>query len=111
VELVFQDTSLQIDWRTAGTAAFESVTVPAGTFPQTLKVFADARLDLMVKINIGGQDQVIPAVLELSSSLWYQPNVGLVKQVFTSSQILFSGSSFPLNIAAQMELSAFSFPE
>jgi hypothetical protein len=111
VELVFQDTSLQIDWRTAGTAAFESVTVPAGTFPQTLKVFADARLDLMVKINIGGQDQVIPAVLELSSSLWYQPNVGLVKQVFTSSQILFSGSSFPLNIATPMELSAFSFPE
>lgn len=113
VELVFQDDPLHIDWRTAGAgaAAFESVTVPAGTFPQALKVFADARFDLAVKVNVGGQDPLIPAVLELSSSLWYQPNVGLVKQVFASSQILFSGSSYPLNFAAPMELSAFSFPD
>jgi hypothetical protein len=112
VELVFQDDPLHIDWRTAGAgaAAFESVTVPAGTFPQALKVFADARFDLAVKANVGGQNQLLPAVLELSSSLWYQPNVGLVKQVFTSSQILFSGYSCPLNIAAPMGLSAFSFP-
>jgi hypothetical protein len=113
MELVFQDAPLHIDWRTAGagSVAFESVTVPAGTYPQALKVSADARFDLAVKVNVGGQDQMIPAVLELSSSLWYQPNIGLVKQVFTSSQILFSSSSCPLTIAAKMELSAFSFPE
>jgi hypothetical protein len=66
---------------------------------------------LLAKVNVGGQDQMIPAVLELSASLWYQPGTGLVKQVFTSSRIVVSGSSRPLDFGAHMELAAFSFPD
>jgi hypothetical protein len=112
IEMVFQDAPGRIDWQTAGAgeAAFESVTVPAGTFSETLKVTGKARFNLTVEVKLGGEDQSIPAMLELVSLLRYQPQVGLVKQVFTSSQVLLGGTSYPVNIMSQLELIEYTFP-
>ncbi len=110
-DLVVENSPVQIVWNTAelGTAAFESVELHAGTFSNALKVTAKARFDLTVKVNAGGQDQLVPAVLELDASLWYQPNVGLVKQVFTSGEISSMGFSSPLTFPSQMELWKYNF--
>jgi hypothetical protein len=111
VELAFQDAPVQIDWRTAGAGsqAFESVTSPAGTFPKALKILAQAHFDLMVELRLGTQNQLVPAVLELVSVLWYQPHVGLVRQAFISSQVFIAGQTFPADITSQMELLEYSF--
>jgi hypothetical protein len=110
-DLAFENSPVQIVWNTAesGTAAFESVESHAGTFSNALKVTARARFDLTVKVHAGSQDQLVPAVLELEASLWYQPNVGLVKQVFTSSEISSMGFSSPLTFPSQMELWEYNF--
>jgi hypothetical protein len=112
IEMVFQDAPGRIDWQTAGAgeAAFESVTVPAGTFSEALKVTGKARFNLTVEVKLGGEGQSIPAVLELVSLLWYQPQVGLVKQVFTSAQILLGGTSCPVNMVSQLDLIEYIFP-
>jgi hypothetical protein len=111
VELVFQDAPVQIDWQTAGagSTAFESVTSPAGIFPQALKVIAQAHFNLMVEVHLGTQDQLVPAVLELKSTVWFQPHVGLIKQVFTSSEVVVGGYSSPAEISSQMDLVEYNF--
>jgi hypothetical protein len=110
IELVFQEAPVTIDWQTAA-AGVESVTVPAGTFPGARKVTARARFDLMIQTQFGGQDQLLPAVLNLTSLLWYQPHVGLLKQMFVSSEVRSGGCSYPLGIASKMELQEFSVSE
>jgi hypothetical protein len=110
-DLVVENSPVQIVWNTAesGTAEFESVSSHAGTFSNALKVTAKARFDLIVKVHTGSEDQLVPAVLELDASLWYQPNLGLVKQVFTSGEISSAGFSYPLNFPSQMELWEYNF--
>ncbi len=111
IELIFQDAPVQIDWQTAGAGveAFESVSTPAGTFPMALKVTGKARFDLMVEVHLGSHDQLVPAVLELVSALWYQPNIGLVRQAFVSSQVYIDEYSYPAYITSRMELLEYNF--
>jgi hypothetical protein len=111
IELVIDEAPVQIEWQTAGAGedAFEAISTRAGTFPRALKVTAIARFDLIVKMHAGSQDRSWPAVLELDSTLWYQPHVGLVKQTYNSSQVLFAGYSYPADITSQMELLEYNF--
>jgi hypothetical protein len=111
IELVIDEAPVQIEWQTAGAGenAFEAVSTRAGTFPRALKVTAIARFDLIVKMHAGSQDRSWPAVLELDSTLWYQPHVGLVKQKYNSSQVLFAGYSYPADITSQIELLEYNF--
>ncbi len=112
IDMVFRDAPVQIKWQTAGAGpqAFESVTAPAGTFSEALKVTAKARFDLMIELNLAGEDQLVPAVLELTSSLWYAPHVGLIKQIFASAEVFVGGYSCPVDISSQMELLEYTFP-
>ena len=111
IELVIDEAPVQIEWQTAGAGedAFEAVSSHAGEFPRALKVTAKARFDLIVKMQAGSEDRSWPAVLELDSTLWYQPHIGLVKQIYNSSQVLFAGNSFPADITSQMELLEYNF--
>jgi hypothetical protein len=111
VELVFQDSPLQIEWQTAGTGenAFEAVSTHAGEFPRALKVKATARFSLTVNMLGGIPGQSVPIVLVLESSLWYQPNVGLVKQRFDSGYTEYSGITCAMEIPTQMELWEYNF--
>jgi len=111
IELVIDEAPVQIEWQTAGAGedAFEAVGSRAGTFPRALKVTATARFDLILKMHAGSEDRSWPAVLVLDSTLWYQPHVGLVKQIYNSSQVLFAGDSFPADITSQMELLEYNF--
>jgi hypothetical protein len=113
IEMVFEEAPVMIDWRTAGAGseAFESVTVPAGTFAGALKVTAHARFTLVIQAHLGDEDQLLPAVLDLTSLLWYQPHVGLVKQVFASAEIHSGAYAYPLEIPSQMELLEYSIPQ
>jgi hypothetical protein len=113
IEMVFEEAPVTIDWRTAGAGseAFESVTVPAGTFAGALKVTAHARFTLVIQAHLGDEDQLLPAVLDLTSLLWYQPHVGLVKQVFASAEIHSGAYAYPLEIPSQMQLLEYSIPQ
>jgi hypothetical protein len=111
IDLIFDDAPVQIRWMTAGggEGAFESVTTPAGTFSRAVKVTGTAVFNLELDANLGFLRRKIPAVLELTSALWYQPDIGLVRQVFTSSTVSAGGFTYPIEIPSQMILLEYNF--
>jgi hypothetical protein len=59
-------------------AAIESVTVPAGTYPEAVRV--DSTMDIAITAKMGGM--TVPATTTtVNSSSWYVEGVGLVKNV------------------------------
>jgi hypothetical protein len=107
-EMIFRDAPGSIEWGINGPRA-ESVTVPAGTFPNAVKVTANARFDLLLQAHLESGDQVLPAVLIMESWLWYQPKVGLIRQLLISPVVNVGGLVYPLNIKLNMELQEYNF--
>lgn len=76
-------------------AASESVTVPAGTFDA---VRADCQIDGTIKVTLAGFE--VPTKLTSTATMWYAPNVGMVK---TQSEISGIGSN-------TIELASYTIP-
>ena len=57
--------------------SIESVTVPAGTFPEAVKIDLDKNMNISAKI--AGTTMSFDAFTDISS--WYVDQTGLVKQV------------------------------
>jgi hypothetical protein len=104
----FEEAPVKIDWESTGET--ETLQTPAGLFPEARIFAARANFNMTVKINRGAKAQSFPAVLELGAFLWYQPNVGMLKQLFTSGVVIIKGYSYPIAIPSQMELADFDFP-
>jgi len=111
VDLAFENAPGEIEWRTAGAGgdAFGTVDSPTGNFDHALIVEATAHFDLLITARHQGQNRTLPAVLELRAALWFVPDVGLVYQKFTSSQIIALGYSYPIRIVSDMILSGYNF--
>ncbi|MBN1440277.1 MAG: hypothetical protein JW929_12795 [Anaerolineales bacterium] len=111
VDLIFEDAPAQILWETsdAESQIFESITTPAGTFHQILEISATATFQLKLKLLTLYGIQTIPAVLELGSLLWFQPEVGLVQQAFHSAEVSYEGKICPVAISSQMVLLEYHF--
>jgi hypothetical protein len=104
----FKEAPVKIDWESTGET--ETLQTPAGLFPEARIFAARANFNMTVKINRGARAQSFPAVLELGAFLWYQPNVGMLKQMFTSGVLIVGGNQYPIGLLSQMELADYDFP-
>jgi hypothetical protein len=81
----------------------ESVTVPAGNFPQALKITQD--FSLPVTFIIPGANGGAGDSLKISTTQWYEPYVGLLRAQITSASLRGTDN---LPILSTLELVEFS---
>jgi hypothetical protein len=76
----------------------EPVTVPAGIFPQALKITQDILLP--VTVTTPGSGSGTGAILKISTTQWYEPYIGLVRAQITSA--LLNGQGFPFESTLEL---------
>jgi hypothetical protein len=105
MQIVLQASPVHFDWKTAGAgdAAFESITVPAGTFEKALKVQRQALID----ISIAAEGASVKGKLILQTTQWYAPATGLLKTQIDSGNITYLGMTFPVELKNTVELVEF----
>jgi hypothetical protein len=87
----------------AGDAAFETVTVSAGTY-RALKVVCTEQGNAMLSIN----GIKVPSQIEARSNQWFAPNIGMIKMQVDSAKISMFGISFSVLIDNNFELMSFT---
>jgi hypothetical protein len=104
-QIVMKDSPLHIDWKTSGSgdAAFESVTVQAGTFPKALKVQRQVQSDVSLVAN----GTPVKGKIVLQTTQWYEPSTGLLKSQVDSGNIVYMGMTFPIQLKNTLELVEF----
>lgn len=85
-----------IKFKSETTGVYESVTVPAGTFPQALLVTVEMRSPVTIG-NTG-------VTLIVKYREWFEPNVGLLKIQTDSADLDYSGTPIPIPLNKKIEL-------
>ena len=108
-----ENSPLQLTWKTAGEgeALFEAVTVLAGNYPKAIKVTRNTVLNLKVSMSDLGSLLTFDAVLTLDNTLWFEPNVGLLKQQVDQANLTVLGSTYPVLLGTDIELVQFIPPK
>jgi hypothetical protein len=103
--IVLQDSPVHLAWQTAGSgdAAFESVTVPAGTFDRALKIQSVMTLD----ISLTAEGMSVSGTLILRTTQWFEPFTGLLKSQIDSGDVTYLGLTFPISVKDTVELVEF----
>jgi hypothetical protein len=83
-----------------GAAAFESVTVAAGTYPNALKVVCS--LSVQANVNVNGVDYA--GTFTGNTTQWFAPGVGLVKLRADSASLHYLIFDIPLTVNSSVEL-------
>jgi len=105
--LELHDSPVHVVWRTAsvdGDPLYQSITVPAGTFPQALEIRRQITVEVRITLNVGGSAQHLKAKVTFDHTLWYQPYVGLVRQRVDDVIVTTLGMAFPVETDAAVEL-------
>jgi hypothetical protein len=102
IPITLKDTPLHMVWQTAGVgdAAFEAVTVPAGTFERALKVTNTASTD--ITFDLAGLP--VTGSLTLHTTQWFEPFTGMLKSQIDSGEVTALGISFPVELKGSVEL-------
>ncbi len=105
LDILLQDSPVHLTWQTAGAgdAAFEVVTVPAGTFDRALKT----QRVVTMEVALSADGLLISGTLTLNTTQWYEPFVGLLKSQIDTAEITYMGISFPLEVNGTVELVEF----
>lgn len=98
---VVESSPIYISFETDG--AREAITVPAGEFLQTLKVFHNFRINPTITLPTGGMD----GHLTLYISQWYEPYVGLVRAQIDSAVLETGAQKFTVPMISVIELIQF----
>jgi hypothetical protein len=103
--IVLQDSPVHLAWQTAGSgdAAFESVTVPAGTFDRALKVQCVMTMDMSLSV----EGMSVSGRLTLRTTQWFEPFTGLLKSQIDSGDVTYMGLTFPISVQGTVELVEF----
>ncbi len=106
---ILEESPLDLAWNTlgAGEAIFEGVTVKAGEFPQAIKLDREAKFNFTAQVVEEGQSVSLSAVLILHTNIWYEPNMGMVKQEVERADVKLFGVSFPITMEGVVELVEF----
>jgi hypothetical protein len=104
-----KDSPLKLSWKTsgAGEKTLEDIVVKAGSFPRAIKLKRTLTLQFSLTIVSDGDTMSIPATLIMNNTLWYAPNVGMLKQKVDSAQIVYRGIKSPVMITKSLELAQF----
>ncbi len=83
----------------------EALTVPAGTFPQSMKVSQE----LIFPVSVWTASSSMMGELTLQVTQWYEPYIGLLKMQVDSASISFvEGVDVPLTIGSAITLTEFT---
>lgn len=105
VTLTIADSPLKLLWETEGIR--EPVEVPAGSFPNAIRVERDAEMNISAEFDADGEVLQVNAVLSFKNTLWYEPYVGLLKEEIHDATIKYRGMSFPVMVNGDVELIEF----
>lgn len=99
--ITIDNSPMLMNWQTLSTG--QSVTVPAGTYTNAIKVTRDMTMD--VKLDMGVMQ--LDSVLTLKSTHWFEPYIGMVKMNVEEVSVQMQGMTFPVTISETMELIEF----
>jgi len=107
------ESPIDMEWNTLGEgeAIFEAITVKAGEFPRAIKLERELVFDLEVELEESGYTTSVAAVLTLQNNLWFEPNMGQLKQEIERASIKVYGVNFPMEMTGNLELVEFRIEE
>jgi hypothetical protein len=106
---ILEESPINMQWNTlgAGEAIFEPVTVQAGEYNRAIKLEREVELDITAEIVEEGQSVSVSAVLILENNLWFEANVGQLKQEIENASVKLYGINFPVEMTGTVELVEF----
>ncbi|MFH1633824.1 MAG: hypothetical protein ABIG63_07405 [Chloroflexota bacterium] len=104
-----QDSPMTMEWQVPveGQDIFDAIEVQAGNFPEAIKIERKLTLDFTAELEEDGVKETLSAVLVLYTHLWFEPNMGLLKQKVERASIEIYGISFPVVMESTIELMKF----
>jgi hypothetical protein len=99
--VVMQSSVIHLTFETDGTR--ETVAVPAGSFPQTLKILHSFSFPATLTLPTGG----IGSVIKLDTTQWYEPYVGLIRAQVDTATLSFNQQILNLPMVSTIELVEF----
>ncbi len=108
-----EESPLHMQWNTlgAGQAIFETVSVKAGNYPQAIKLERQIDFDFTAEVTENGTPMSLKAAITLQNNLWFEPNIGLLKQEIDQASVKLYGVNFPIEMTGTMELVEFRISE
>ncbi len=100
---------LTMEWQTpgAGESIFDNVSILAGDYPRAIRLRRDLTFDFTAELQQGGDKVSLAAVLKVENDLWFEPNLGLLRQEFRNATIQVFGVNFPIETPGSVELIEF----
>ena len=104
------ESPLHLEWETQtdGEDIFSDISVEAGDYDNAIHIIRKMSLDFKAELEEDGEKMSLDATLYITNSLWYAPNVGLLKQVIDDADIKIYGIRFPAELDGSIELLDFS---
>ncbi|MBA4385362.1 MAG: hypothetical protein C0410_11550 [Anaerolinea sp.] len=99
------DSPMHLKWETQGVR--EAVEVPGGSFPNAIRVERETEMNISIQLATGGDSFNFDGVLTFDNTLWYEPNVGLLKEEVHSANVTYRGMTFPVVVTGDLELLEF----
>jgi len=101
-----RDSTLSIQWRIpdSGGKPLDPIQVEAGSFTETLHLDRDLFLNFTADLERGGNPFSITGTFSLYTTIWFQPNIGLLKAETTQADLKIFGIDFPIEIESTIEL-------
>lgn len=105
ITIIVKDSPLHLNWITAenGAPVYETVTVPAGTFENALKVNREMDIDVSLATTLGN----FQGTLKIKTIHWFLPYTGLLKTEIESGNLTYMGMTFPVTLSGKVELVEF----
>lgn len=99
---VLQSSTIDMYFDTDGKR--ESITVPAGTFPQALKV----RHSFLMTVTLLSPSGAFGGTLKMDTTQWYEPYVGLLRSEVNSAEVNFNMQKIRAPFPSVLELTKFT---
>ena len=99
--IVLESSPMKLAFHTDGEK--ESVTTPAGDFPQAIKVLRNFSMSVTITLPTGGTN----GILTFETTELYEPYIGLVRSQINSASLKTQGTTIPLSIESVLELLEF----
>jgi len=103
--IIIKDSPVHLNWKTSenGAPVYETVTVPAGTFENALKVVRDMEIGVSLVLPLGN----FQGTMMVKTAHWFLPYTGLLKVEIESGDLTYMGMTFPVSLSGEIEMVEF----
>ena len=106
-----EQSPIKLSWNTLSSGedqfSFDPVSVSAGDYSEAIMLSRHSEIDLSVVLDDSVSSMKLSGTLILDSSLWFQPNQGLVKQQIDRASLQVGGIKAPIVLDGTLELVEF----